>query len=119
MPTIPEITAAAIRDRVGEQSYARGREYFKAGAIRDPRRQGMTLKAGCEGSRPSPYRVEVTFGRRGITAAGCSCPVGEGGYCKHVAALPLTWQVMPEAFVEVEESTHRWWGAVTRSWSRW
>jgi uncharacterized Zn finger protein len=42
--------------------------------------------------------VEVTFDDRGIAEAECSCPVGEGGRCKHVVALLLTWLDRPESF---------------------
>ncbi len=56
----------------------------------------MTLKALCQGSAASPYRVEVTFSQKGIASTNCSCPVGAGGYCKHVAALLLTWLHEPE-----------------------
>ena len=102
MTDIPTISDDLIRARVGDQSYERGRSYFRNGAISAGRRQGSTLKALCSGSRPQPYRVEVTFATSGIVGADCSCPVGDGGYCKHLAALLLTWEARPEAFVEVE-----------------
>ncbi len=98
--SFPKITEQMIRDRVGERSFARGKRYFENGAIFDARRAGMTLKALCQGSMPSPYRVEVTFFQEGIASANCTCPVGAGGYCKHVAALLLTWLYEPEKFRE-------------------
>jgi len=100
---IPQFSEDDIPKRVGERSFERGRRYFQGGAIRNARRQGPTLKAYCEGSRPEPYRVQVTFGSKGIEEADCSCPVGAGGHCKHVAALLLTWLHRPEEFREVEE----------------
>jgi uncharacterized Zn finger protein len=100
---LPTMTDQQILDRVGGRSYERGQRYFRSGAIFDARRQGMALKARCRGSSAAAYRVEVTFDMTGITAAHCSCPVGGGGYCKHVAALLLTWQATPEAFREVED----------------
>src|SRR5262249_4093885 len=45
----------------------------------------------------------VTFDGNAIAAAVCSCPVGGGGHCKHVAALLLYYRDHPDAFVEVEE----------------
>jgi uncharacterized Zn finger protein len=95
---IPSVTKAQIRDWVGETSFARGETYFEGEAIEHARLQGATLKALCQGSQPQPYRVEVTFDAQGIASAGCSCPVGDGGHCKHVAALLLTWIHTPEAF---------------------
>ena len=100
---IPQFSEDDILERVGERSFERGRRYFLQGAIFDARRQGSTLKAYCEGSRPEPYRVRVTFTSKGIKEAECSCPVGSGGRCKHVAALLLTWLHRPEEFREVEE----------------
>jgi hypothetical protein len=49
--TIPIVSEGEVRSRVGEQSFQRGHQYFRDGAIFDTRRQGMTLKARCAGSR--------------------------------------------------------------------
>lgn len=100
---LPKLTEKAIRQRFDDRSLERGRKYFHNGAIFETRRQGSMLKALCEGSMPQPYRVRVSFDEKGITDAECSCPVGDGGYCKHVAALLLTWRERPDDFVEVEE----------------
>ena len=100
--SIPTVNEGAISDWVGSRSFQRGRSYFKRGDILGPRRQGNTLKAWCEGSRPQPYRLWVAYGTEGIKEAHCSCPVGGGGRCKHVAALLLTWLDDPDSFREVE-----------------
>jgi uncharacterized Zn finger protein len=97
----PQITETDIRNRVGETSFKRASPYVP-GSIISPRRQGNTLKAFCQGSSPQPYRVEVTVeGGSAIVAGECNCPVGAGGFCKHVAALLLTWLKIPGAFLEV------------------
>lgn len=98
---IPKITRKEIKNRVGEKSFQKGEAYFARGAIFDARKIGQILKANCEGSYASFYRVRVKFDKRGIAEASCSCPVGEGGYCKHIAALLLTWLNHPEEFVEI------------------
>jgi uncharacterized Zn finger protein len=103
MTALPELAESDIRRWVGEASFERGWGYFQHGHILDPRRQGDTLKARCLGSRPQPYHVEVTLGPEGIVAGECSCPVGSGGYCKHAAALLLTWLHQSDTFLEVEE----------------
>ncbi len=103
MTTAFALDEAAIEARVGASSFQRGRTYFRNGAISGARRTGNTLRARCQGTQDRPYRVEATVGAKGIEAAACSCPVGEGGYCKHVAALLLTWTRQPEVFVEAEE----------------
>ena len=101
MDTIPTITEQDVRSLVGEGSFQRGQKYFRAGSIFDTRRAGMTLKAKCEGSRSTPYRVEVMFNNTGVADTDCSCPIG--GYCKHVIALLLTWLARPEAFIEQQD----------------
>lgn len=95
---------ADVRRWVGSASFERGRRYFQQRAIHQGRRLGATLKARCLGSRPMPYEVEATLAEEDrIASADCSCPVGDGGHCKHVAALLLTWLDDPEAFVVLED----------------
>lgn len=100
--TVNTLTEAIIRSRVGEKSFSRGRQYYEEGAIMSPRVQGDLLKAKCWGSSPHPYRLWVRLGPDDIKEGECSCPVGSGGYCKHVAALLLTWLHESESFQEIE-----------------
>ena len=100
--TVNMLTEAIIRNRVDEKSFSRGRQYYEEGAIMSPWVQGDVLKTKCWGSSPHPYRVWVRLGPDGIEEGECSCPVGSGGYCKHVAALLLTWLYDSESFQEVE-----------------
>ena len=102
MASLPPFSASDVRHRVGQASFDRGRHYFRDRAIFDVRREGRTLKAACHGSLPDPYYLHVTFDDDGIAEADCSCPVGDGGFCKHVAALLLTWLADPDVFVETE-----------------
>ena len=93
-----------ILEHIDEESFRRGQAYATEGRIISPRRQGNTLKALCRGSIPEPYRLQATLDADGhVVAAECSCPVGYGGHCKHVAALLLTWRSDPERFVEVQD----------------
>ena len=101
--TIPAVSEETISDWVGSRSFQLGRNYFEDEAIFDLRRQGSSLKACCQGSMPQPYRLGVAFGTEGIEEANCSCPVGDGGHCKHVGALLLTWLDQPDAFRVVAE----------------
>jgi uncharacterized Zn finger protein len=103
MTRLPKITDRAIRERVGERNVEKGEEYHDSGAVFNARRQGNTLKACCQGTSGGPYHVEVTLDEDGIVDADCSCPVGDGGSCKHVAAVLLTWKNRPGEFTEVEE----------------
>ena len=99
----PAVSEEAILDWVGPRSFQLGRSYFEDGAILDPRLQGSTLKASCQGSRSQPYRVRVVYSAEGIEEADCSCPAGAGGRCKHVGALLLAWLDQPDAFRAAEE----------------
>jgi uncharacterized Zn finger protein len=103
MSTLPKVTEKTIRSRVGDRSFAAGESYFRGGAVFNARRQGRTLKARCQGSRDAAYQAEVTFDDKGIAEAECSCPVGDGGHCKHVAAVLLNWRSRPKDFAELEE----------------
>ena len=96
----PDLTMEDIQAWVGLVSYRKGDTYFHHGAIIEPRQQGMMLKAHCLGSSSPSYRVQATLDEDGVAEANCSCPVGDGGHCKHVAALLLTWLNNPEAFEE-------------------
>jgi uncharacterized Zn finger protein len=96
----PDLSVTKIQAWTGSASFSKGQSYFRQGAILEPRRQRTTLKARCLGSSAPSYRVEVTMENEGIIEADCTCPVGHGGHCKHVAALLLTWLDNPEAFPE-------------------
>lgn len=99
---LPELALPDVREWVGERSYQLGRQYFRDGALSRLRRDGLTLKGRCQGTASQPYRVEATLGRKGIERAQCSCPVGDGGRCKHVGALLVAWLEATEDFVAVE-----------------
>lgn len=45
MSTTPSLHEQDIRERIDERSFQRSLEYFRKGAIVNPRRQGMLLKA--------------------------------------------------------------------------
>ncbi len=95
-----KLTVEQVRNRAAEQSYARGESYYRSGAIFDTVRRGNTLEGYCEGSQPTPYRVQVTLGEEGVVGAWCTCPYDWGGDCKHIVALLLTYVHKPEVFEE-------------------
>lgn len=100
-----KLTEEQIKSWVGGRSLNRGRQYFSAGSIHRPQRRGNTLTAECFGSMDQPYHVEITLGDSGVVSGDCSCPVGDGGQCKHAAALLLTWLHTPESFTRLEALT--------------
>ncbi|MCP5101093.1 MAG: hypothetical protein GY943_36545 [Chloroflexi bacterium] len=93
-----KISEVAIRSRVGARSFTRGQRYYEQDAVFSAWVEGNTLKGKCWGSLPQPYRIWIRLGAQGIEAGECSCPVGNGGHCKHVAALLLTWLHQPDHF---------------------
>lgn len=100
---IPKISEKEIKERVGNKSFEKGKRYFQNDAIYEVRRIKTTLKASCEGSYDNEYRLWIKFNKVRIEEAECSCPVGGGGCCKHIAALLLTWSAHPEEFPEVPD----------------
>ncbi len=54
---LPTLAEAHICTLASAQSFERGTSYFHGGAILDPVRQGMELRASCEGSAYEPYQV--------------------------------------------------------------
>jgi len=102
MTEIPKITEADIMHWTNSAYFQRGQNYYRMGAIYNQLRQGMAIKSQCSGSYQDFYRQEVEFNEKGILSADCSCPVGDGGYCKHAIALLLTWVNDPDSFAELE-----------------
>ncbi len=103
MDQVPVISEIDVQNWVGTKSYQKGYRYYEDEAILNPRLRGQSLIAECQGSQPMPYRVEVRLGPEGIEWGNCTCPAGEGGHCKHAAALLLTWLHEADGFVEVPE----------------
>ncbi len=91
MTTIPSFTEKLIKNRIDARSVSRGRTYARNGAIVAPQAQGNILKGQCYGSRATPYHVSAEFSTTSLVTASCTCPVGGGGACKHVAALLFAW----------------------------
>ena len=102
MDGVPGISEQAIEERVGGRSFRLGQEYAERGAIFEARRLGPIIRARCRGSQGGPYNVQATVDERGgIAEAECGCPIGEGGTCKHTAALLLTWLHNPALFADL------------------
>lgn len=106
---LPDLTDSDVRDWTVDRYYGRGEGYYHEDRIHRTRREGHTLRALCHGSRPDPYRVEVTLDDEGIAYGSCSCPIGAGGRCKHAVALLLTWIHQPDVFEPVEPLENRLW----------
>ena len=102
IPAEMQITEEQIHAHCGATNVSRGRAYHKQGAVVERTRTGNNLRAKCYGSMPAPYRLTATLANRQIPIATCSCPVGGGGSCKHVAALLFAWLHEPDSFSELD-----------------
>lgn len=95
---LPKVTEAHVRELASEKSFARGETYFRDGAVLEPVRQVMELRAQCEGSDYELYQVSATLAKSGIAETSCTCPYDYEGICKHLVALLLTYVHEPQAF---------------------
>lgn len=89
-------TESTIRQYSESGSFARGREYYKQGAVDAVVRRGDTIQAEVEGSEYEPYDVSATLLATGGIVARCSCPYEGGGWCKHIVAVLLHCLNEPE-----------------------
>lgn len=103
MVQLPQLGESDVQKWVGSRAFQRGYRYFEDESVLNPRRRGHSLISECQGSQPAPYRVEIRLGAEGILEGSCTCSAGEGGHCKHAAALLLTWIHEPDLFIEVPE----------------
>ena len=96
----PRLTEDMLRSLSTEQSFERGRQYYRAGAIDNATRQGNLLTALCEGRSAPAYRLRVELDQAGVRSASCTCPYDWSGLCKHLVALLLAYIHQPETFTE-------------------
>jgi uncharacterized Zn finger protein len=94
--TIPILSEAAIRQQATAESFRRGENYYRQGAVGSLVQRGNVLQAEVEGSQYEPYRVRIAFDEGGIASALCSCPYDWGGWCKHIVATLLACLEAPE-----------------------
>jgi len=95
-----KLTENMLRALSTEQSFERGKQYYRAGVIYNATRQGKVLTAVCEGTSAPAYRLRVELDQAGVRSASCTCPYDWGGLCKHLVALLLVYIHHPETFTE-------------------
>jgi superfamily II DNA or RNA helicase len=89
----PFVAVEHIRGRSGAGSYARGSDYFQAGAVRSLVWDAgeAVLRSTVDGSASHPYRCVIRLDPRRpdrpIVSASCTCPVQSD--CKHAVATLL------------------------------
>lgn len=95
---LPRITESMIRARATPESFRRGEEYYREGAVSNTTIQGTVLSGECAGTYAPYYRVQVELDQAGIAGASCTCLYEYGGYCKHIIALLLAYLHHPKSF---------------------
>jgi uncharacterized Zn finger protein len=98
---LPELSEALIQRYSSPESFRRGQEYYRQGAVASLILRGQELRAEVAGSQFAPYGVRVVFDESGIIDATCSCPYEWGGLCKHVVAALLAYSHEPELVREL------------------
>jgi uncharacterized Zn finger protein len=94
--TLPRVTEAIIHQYSSDESFERGREYYRHGAVLSLVQRGQVLHAEVQGSDVLPYRVQCAFHPDGTVSATCTCPYDWGGWCKHIVATCLATIQEPE-----------------------
>ena len=89
MKILSNLSEGAIRRQATAESFERGWDYYRGGAVRALIQRGDTVYAEVEGSQYEPYEVQITLDPGGITGVDCSCPYNWGGWCKHLVAVGL------------------------------
>jgi uncharacterized Zn finger protein len=94
---LPDVSEALIERYSSPESFRRGQEYYRQGAVASLISRGQELRAEVAGSQFAPYSVRVVFDVAGIIDATCSCPYEWGGLCKHIVAALLAYSHEPES----------------------
>lgn len=89
---------AEVANLTTPKIFKRGRDLFDEHAIIEPVKQGLVLRAQCDGSDYEPYDIKITLDEDGIVEAACTCPYEWEGMCKHCVAVALCWVHTPEEF---------------------
>jgi uncharacterized Zn finger protein len=100
MMSKPSLTEATIRNLTTSQSFSRGQEYLRDGAVLEIEQRDDLLLAEVEGSEYEPYQVRVRLDGGGVVDADCTCPYDWGGYCKHIVAVLLAFVQQPDRVTE-------------------
>ena len=95
---LPKITESMVRAGATPESFHRGEEYYRGGAVTNTAIQGTFLSGVCAGTYAPYYRVQVELDEAGIAEASCTCLYEYGGHCKHIVALLLAYVHHPKSF---------------------
>jgi uncharacterized Zn finger protein len=95
---LPKFTERMIRAGATPESFRRGGEYYREGALTNTAIQGALLSGECTGTYAPYYQVHVELDEAGIVDASCTCLYEYSSYCKHIVALLLAYLHHPKSF---------------------
>src|SRR5215471_10345832 len=98
----PRISLADLRGFISDAGeLAKGTQIADSGALQNLAQHEQKLFCEAKGSGQAPYRVSLAFGEKpGELKARCSCMAARSRpFCKHSAALLVSWSRAPESFV--------------------
>ncbi len=84
---MPSVTEDAIRVLASSQSFERGVDYYRGGALFNLRRVGNELRGYCQGSDYAPYRLRAELGAGDVIDAYCTCPYDWGAIIFAIANI--------------------------------
>jgi hypothetical protein len=102
MSEAPRISLKELRGYVSDAGeLAKGTQIADGSALLNLARYENRLYGEAKGSGQAPYRISLVFGdKSGGLKARCSCMAARSRpFCKHSAALLVSWARSPEAFV--------------------
>lgn len=94
--TLPKLTLSTIQRNATQNSFSRGQNYWKSGAVISLTQRQTVLQSEVEGNDPILYRITINFDEGGITNTYCSCPYSYGGWCKHIVATLIACIEAPD-----------------------
>jgi len=99
MPNTPAtLSPEAVLAWSDQQEVQKGRSYVPDldELTAQPGAAGLTLTGSAYGQEA--YRVQAVLSSNQVVRGQCSCPVGGGGRCKHMAAMLTRYSESPEGF---------------------
>src|SRR5262245_45807169 len=100
MPDAPKVSLPKLREIVSDPAeLQKGTRISDEGGLSHLSRYQNKLYADAAGSGASPYKVQIVFDDSGAAKGRCSCMAARSRpFCKHAAALLVSWARAPEAF---------------------
>ena len=102
----PALSLARLREIVTDAGeLAKGTQVADGGGLSHLARFELKLFADAAGSGASPYKVQIVFDDSGNAKGRCSCMAARSRpFCKHAAALLVSWARGPDAFAIAESA---------------